>query len=709
MPNNADRSHASGSNPRTSPERLVAGRYWLLRELGRGGMGVVWLAEDTALGRYVAVKELRPPPGLSEVEREALRLRAQQEARSTARIRHPNAVILHEAIPATEQDDALYLIMEFVEGPTLGQLVAGEGPLPAPRVAAIGLQLLDVLAAAHALGIVHRDVKPGNILISAGDWVKLTDFGIAYRIGGPRLTRSGVMGTQAYQAPELFESVPITPAVDLWSLGATLYHAADGHGPFDRDSTGATLRAIVLDDLPVPRCEPSLAAAITGLLQRDPRRRATIEQARGLLRQLPAVAQAPPPPPGRGTGARRGWDPNADTARRKDAPAADAVTPGIPPGRPRARRLGRLQLAIAAAVLVLAAGATGGILADRSNAGSPSVSATRSSTTTAAPTARPSTGGPSNGDLSLRLTITGPPGVAARDIAYSPDGAMLVTYGAASGGDAIAWDAATGAFITDLPFGTDVSDVAFSPDGSVLAVAEHDGGIGLWNTSSRSSTTLNDTSAGVYATGVAFSPNGSTLAVAYGSGVKLLDVATRSWTGNLPLPGGASGLRTLLFTPGGGTLAADSSTGYVYVWDVGAGSLIGTIPPPANDGPGLGDEISYSPVTGLLGIGSSGSDGTFPGVRFWAAQSGRVASTLPYPGTAGVNAIAYDPVDGGVLAVAGTNGKVYLWEMPQGVALGHPLDPGAAGVADVSFSPDGKTLAVLDSGDRIFLWAVTGV
>ncbi len=160
--------------------------------------------------------------------------------------------------------------MELVDGPTLAQMLDSGGALPAAQIAAIGLQLLSVLEAAHRLGIVHRDIKPGNILVATGGQAKLADFGIAHTIGDPRLTRSGVMGTQDYLAPELFDAAPITPAADLWSLGAALYAALAGRGPFNRGATGATLRAILVDPVPGPPCEPLLAAAITAMLQRDP-------------------------------------------------------------------------------------------------------------------------------------------------------------------------------------------------------------------------------------------------------------------------------------------------------------------------------------------------------------------------------------------------------------------------------------------------------
>ncbi len=285
--------------------RVVAGRYRLVRELGRGGMGVVWLAEDELVGRQVAVKELRPPAMLADEERNKYVRRALQEARSAARIHHSGAVTLYDVLPATNGDDAVYLIMEYVEGPTLAEVIEQRGRLPDAEVARLGLQLVAVVEAAHALGIVHRDIKPGNILIAAGPQVKLTDFGIAHTLGDPRLTHSGIMGTQAYLAPELFEAAPINPAADVWSVGATLFAAADGRAPFERDTTGATLRAILFDALPVPQCAPALASAISGMLQRDPARRITLAQARdSLLRAASQPASAPAPSVERPTDSR---------------------------------------------------------------------------------------------------------------------------------------------------------------------------------------------------------------------------------------------------------------------------------------------------------------------------------------------------------------------------------------------------------------------
>ncbi|MGH3212203.1 MAG: serine/threonine-protein kinase, partial [Trebonia sp.] len=296
--------------------RVIADRYELIRPLGRGGMGAVWLGEDVLAGRQVAVKELRPPDGLSQDERDIFRKRALQEARSAARLAHPNAVILHDIVPATAADDAVYLIMEYVDGATLAQVVEREGRLSEARVSDIALQLLSILEASHALGIVHRDIKPANIMITAGGQAKLTDFGIAHMVGGTRLTGSGVIGTPAYMAPEQLQGLDITPAVDRWALGVTLYHAAAGRNPFERDNTAATFHAILMAELPVPDCGPPLAAVLAGLLVRDPGQRITIAQARqrlagatawnGVTADGGSVAGTGRPPAGAGPATRPG-------------------------------------------------------------------------------------------------------------------------------------------------------------------------------------------------------------------------------------------------------------------------------------------------------------------------------------------------------------------------------------------------------------------
>ena len=339
--------------------RRVVGRSRLIRPLGRGGMGAVWLGEDQLAGRQVAVKELRPPSGVSDAEQDVFRRRALAEARSAARLTHANAVTLYDVIPASPADDAVYLIMEYVDGATLGQVIEREGPLSEPRAAGIALQMLSILDAAHALGIVHRDIKPANIMITAAGQVKLADFGIAHMVGGTRLTGSGVIGTPAYMAPEQLQGLAITPAVDLWALGVTLYDAVAGRNPFDRQTTAAIFHAILMADLPPAPCGPPLAPVITGLLVRDPAQRMSTRQARALLTGPAAPPPGPPTSPGQAwapgpgrtavaTSPGNAWAPGLGT------PVAAGPT-GSPPGQPTGRR--RAVLAGAGAVVVVTAAA----------------------------------------------------------------------------------------------------------------------------------------------------------------------------------------------------------------------------------------------------------------------------------------------------------------------------------------------------------------
>ncbi|HEY0936141.1 MAG TPA: serine/threonine-protein kinase [Trebonia sp.] len=338
--------------------RLVAGRYRLIRPLGRGGMGAVWLGDDQLAGRQVAVKELRPPAGVSEAEQDVFRRRALAEARSAARLTHPNAVTLYDVIPASPADDAVYLIMEYVDGATLAQVVEREGPLSEPRAAGIALQMLSILDAAHALGIVHRDIKPANIMITAAGQVKLADFGIAHMVGGTRLTGSGVIGTPAYMAPEQLQGLDITPAVDLWALGATLYDVVAGRNPFNRETTAATFHAILMADLPLAPCGPPLASVISGLLVRDPAQRMSAQQARALL-----TGAAAPPPPGPPTRPGQAWAPGPGGTAIATSPGntwaqgpAVATGPtGSPPGQLAGRPPGRRRAVLAGAGVVVVA------------------------------------------------------------------------------------------------------------------------------------------------------------------------------------------------------------------------------------------------------------------------------------------------------------------------------------------------------------------
>ncbi|MFF4616170.1 serine/threonine-protein kinase [Nonomuraea jabiensis] len=266
---------------------LLAGRYRLQAELGRGGMGRVWRGHDELLDRPVAVKEVtvdeRPPS-----EREALLGRTMSEARLAARLSHPHIATVYDVV---EADERPWIVLQLVPAPTLAGVLAGSGPLPPPVVARIGLQVLDALRAAHAAGVVHRDVKPANILLDAGQsHAVLTDFGLATSLEQPvDLTGAGVVvGTPAYIAPERARGGPPTPQADLWSLGVTLYAAVEGRSPFEQGGALATISAVLTaEPAPFERAGP-LAPLLAGLLHKDPERRMSVGAAHRHLEQISA-------------------------------------------------------------------------------------------------------------------------------------------------------------------------------------------------------------------------------------------------------------------------------------------------------------------------------------------------------------------------------------------------------------------------------------
>jgi hypothetical protein len=270
-----------------SADRLLAGRYALHEVLGRGGMGVVWLATDLRLERPVAVKEVTFPLHLSDDERRVLRERTMREARTAARLDHPSVTSVYDVV---EEDGRPWLVMEHVESRSLQQVIDEHGPLPWPAVARIGLDVLAGLTAAHEAGIVHRDVKPANVLVASDGRACLTDFGIATAAGDPAITTTGaIIGSPSYMAPERAHGEQPGPAVDLWSLGATLYTAVEGRQAFARGEPVATLMAVVTEDPPPPVHAGPLEPVLRGLLTKDPAQRTTAARAR---RELHAALDA---------------------------------------------------------------------------------------------------------------------------------------------------------------------------------------------------------------------------------------------------------------------------------------------------------------------------------------------------------------------------------------------------------------------------------
>jgi tRNA A-37 threonylcarbamoyl transferase component Bud32 len=265
--------------------RLLASRYRLLSELGQGGMGTVWRAMDELLRQEVAIKEVRLPSGLDEAARAEMTDRTLREARAAATLRsHPSIVTVHDVVL---DDGRPWIVMELVRGRSLDRVLRDEGPLPAPRVAEIGLRMIEALSAAHGSGILHRDVKPANVMLTEDGRVLLTDFGIATIAGDTALTQTGFLsGSPGYIAPERLRGEADGPLADLWSLGATLFAAVEGGPPFARQNEAAVLAAVLMQE-PAPfRLAGPLAPVLAAMLEKEPAGRCSPQEAAGWLGEI---------------------------------------------------------------------------------------------------------------------------------------------------------------------------------------------------------------------------------------------------------------------------------------------------------------------------------------------------------------------------------------------------------------------------------------
>lgn len=331
---------------------LLAGRYRLVDTIGSGGMGRVWRAHDEVLHRAVAIKELTAALYVSESEQAILLRRTRAEARAAARINHSAVVTVHDVL---EHDNRPWIVMELVEGVSLADAVKERGRVEAREAARIGMWVLRALGAAHRAGVLHRDVKPGNVLLAEDGRVMLTDFGIAQVEGDTTITRTGeIVGSVDYIAPERVRGHDPGPASDLWSLGATLYTAVEGKSPFRRTTPLTTMQAVVSEEAAEPVDAGPLGPVITALLCKDPAVRPAADEAEQMLAEAaegrrPRVAQAYVPtrqqqggagdgtggvagPGGAGGGGERGAEGVHGGRGARGAYAGDAQVPGHPTG-----------------------------------------------------------------------------------------------------------------------------------------------------------------------------------------------------------------------------------------------------------------------------------------------------------------------------------------------------------------------------------------
>jgi eukaryotic-like serine/threonine-protein kinase len=339
--------HNGGVHPGDDQQRLIGGRYRLSAQLGSGAMGTVWSGYDEVLRRRVAVKELKVPPGVPQREALAMRERMLREARALGGLSHPNVITVYDVVDVGGEP---MVVLEMVPSRNLATLISEQGMLSTAQAAVVGFATAAALRAAHRAGITHRDVKPGNVLVAHDGQVKLTDFGIARNIADAPMTTAGlVLGSPAYIAPEVAAGQPVTPAADLWGLGATLFAAVEGRPPYDvRGDPVSTITEVVDGEVPRPKSGGPVSEVIAALMVKDPAQRLPLGEVRRRLRPLigdpddPLYPGSPDAPtmaaryrmaPPRGAGATSGSGGSGPAGRvPKAGPVSSDVPRAAPPG-----------------------------------------------------------------------------------------------------------------------------------------------------------------------------------------------------------------------------------------------------------------------------------------------------------------------------------------------------------------------------------------
>ncbi|WP_331727923.1 serine/threonine-protein kinase [Streptomyces sp. NBC_00158] len=677
-----DGTRSSAAEPLRPGDPRAVGPYRLEGRLGEGGMGQVFLGAS-ASGRRVAVKLIRPE--LAGTAR--FRERFAREAAAARQVGGFHTAQVVDAGPAAEPP---WLATAFVPGPTLQRLVDAEGPLDPAAVLRLGAGIAEGLAAIHRCGLVHRDLKPGNVIM-AGDGPRIIDFGIAHESGADAMTRTGpVMGTYAYMSPEQVRGEALSPAGDVFAFGSVLAFAATGRSPFDATTVPAIVHRVVseaprLDGLAVP-----LRELVGACLAKDPAQRPGMDE---VLARLSVTG--PGPAAGGAPGGAAGAAPGVEFHGLPTQPAA--APPGLPglPGEPTApapaRALSRRTLLLGGTVgAATAAVAVPAYLLRDSWPGSASEQdRTR-------PVAR----------------LEGHP-QSLLCLAFSPDGRTLAAGG--SGGELWLWDTVTRRTITKFAGEPPhVNGLAFSPDGRTLVGDCQDGTLRRWDVRSRAplpALTGFETLSVPTPHSLAVSPDGAVLAAAGGGTLQLFDLAGGRRLKKLEA-GEPSGV---LFTPDGKAVAT-ASRKRVLLWEVDGGEEPRTF---------TDESVEFRFNRVLISPDGKTIGGAGPGVHLWDRVTGRPAATLTSPHRR-LEEAAYRPgramIAGGGFGLgpeddvkdkarAATGGTISLWDLRTGrvaLTLTADLEESTAAplLAALAFSPDGKTLAAAFSSrdSTIQLW-----